>query len=68
MKFKPGVKKLLLEQGYDMENGARPMKRAVQRLIEDKLATEIVDGMIKPGDIVEVSAKDGLVELKVRAS
>ena len=51
-----------------MENGARPMKRAVQRLIEDKLATEIVDGMIKPGDIVEVSAKDGLVELKVRAS
>ena len=68
LKFKPGVKKLLLEQGYDMENGARPMKRAVQRLIEDKLATEIVDGMIKPGDIVEVSAKDGLVELKVRAS
>ena len=66
LKFAPGVKKLLVEKGYDIENGARPMKRAVQRLIEDKLATEMVNEMIKPGDTVSVGVKDDEVELKVK--
>lgn len=66
LKFSPSVKKLLVEKGYDIENGARPMKRAVQRLIEDKLATEMVNEMIKPGDTVNVSVKDDEVELKVK--
>lgn len=67
LKFKPTIKKLLVEKGYDIENGARPMKRAVQRIVEDKLALDIVDGLIKPGDIVEVGAKDETVELKIKA-
>jgi ATP-dependent Clp protease ATP-binding subunit ClpC len=57
---------LLVEKGYDIENGARPMKRAVQRLIEDKLASGIITEMIKPGDIVEISAKDGEVDLNIK--
>lgn len=67
LKFKPAIKKLLVEKGYDVENGARPMKRAVQRIIEDRLASEIVEGLIKPGDVVEVDAKDGGADLKVKA-
>ncbi len=66
LKFKPNVKTLLVEKGYDIENGARPMKRAVQRLIEDKLASEMVSEMIKPGDVVDVSAKDDDIELKIK--
>jgi ATP-dependent Clp protease ATP-binding subunit ClpC len=66
LKFKPTVKTLLVEKGYDIENGARPMKRAVQRLIEDKLATEMVSEMIKPGDVVEVSVKDDEIELNIK--
>lgn len=67
LKFKAGIKKLLVEKGYDVENGARPMKRAVQRIIEDDLAGQIVDGLIKPGDVVEIDAKDGKAELRVKA-
>jgi ATP-dependent Clp protease ATP-binding subunit ClpC len=67
LKFKPAIKKLLVEKGYDVENGARPMKRAVQRIVEDKLASQIVEGLVKPGDVVEIDAKDGEVELKVKA-
>ncbi len=66
LKFSPSVKKLLVEKGYDVENGARPMKRAVQRYIEDQLATQIVEELIKPGDSVQVGAKDDEVDLKVK--
>ena len=66
LKFKPNVKSLLVDKGYDIENGARPMKRAIQRLIEDKLASEIVLEMIKPGDTVEISAKNGEIELNTK--
>lgn len=66
LKFAPAVKKLLVDKGYDIENGARPMKRAVQRLIEDKLATAIVDDMIKPGDTVNIGVKNNEIELKVK--
>jgi ATP-dependent Clp protease ATP-binding subunit ClpC len=66
LKFKPNVKSLLVDKGYDIENGARPMKRAIQRLIEDKLASEIVLEMIKPGDTVEISAKNGEIELNIK--
>ncbi len=66
LKFNQGVKDLLLKEGYDVDNGARPMRRAIQRLIEDPLATQMIDGTIKSGDNVKVTAnKDGKVELKV---
>lgn len=66
LKFKPNVKALLVEKGYDMNNGARPMRRAVQRLIEDKLATEIVAEMIKPGDSVEIGVKNDEINLAIK--
>ena len=67
LKFKPAIKKLLVEKGYDVENGASPMKRAVQRIIEDKLATDIVEGLIKAGDVVQIDAKEGEADLIVKA-
>lgn len=54
------VKDYLAESGYDSKYGARPMKRAVQNKIEDKMAEEILEGRIHRGDkvIVSISKKD----------
>ncbi|MBU2647685.1 AAA family ATPase [bacterium] len=48
------VKKHLARLGYDPEFGARPMKRILQRELEDVLAYKILDGTIKHGDFIEV--------------
>jgi ATP-dependent protease Clp ATPase subunit len=51
---------VLLEAGYDPQFGARPMKRAVRRLIEDPMSEKIIDGSVKRGAKVNVGA-DGKV-------
>lgn len=48
------AKALLFREGYDPAYGARPMKRAIQRLIQDPLALKILDGEVKPGDTLRV--------------
>ena len=48
------VKKMLLEKGYDITYGARPLKRIIQNMILDELAMEIIEGKIKAGDKVEI--------------
>lgn len=66
LRFSKPVSDMLLKEGYDADNGARPMRRAIQRLIEDPLATQMIDGSIKPGDTVKVSVdKENKIELKV---
>jgi ATP-dependent Clp protease ATP-binding subunit ClpC len=49
----------VIEKGYDPNYGARPMRRAVERYLEDPLAEEILRGNVKAGSVVTVSAKDG---------
>ncbi len=49
---------LLFEQGYDAQFGARPLKRAIQRLIQDPLAMKLLDGDVRPGDKLEVDADE----------
>ena len=48
------AKSYLVDKGYDKKYGARPLKRTIQNLIEDKLAEEILDGSVRQGDIVIV--------------
>ena len=50
---------VIIEAGYDPVYGARPLKRAIQRLVEDPLAKEILSGHFKPGDVIKVSVSDG---------
>jgi ATP-dependent Clp protease ATP-binding subunit ClpC len=52
------VKAFISEKGYDKTYGARPLKRTIQELVEDRLAEEILDGHIKEGDTVHVSLQD----------
>jgi len=53
------AKDLLIEKGYDPQYGARPMRRAVERFLEDPMAEEILRGNLKSGDTAHVSATDG---------
>lgn len=48
----------LIEKGYDPKYGARPLRRTIQNLLEDRLAEQILDGAIKEGDKVEVAKGD----------
>src|ERR1700731_3771114 len=49
----------VIEKGYDPNYGARPMRRAVERFLEDPLAEEILRGNVKPGAKVQVTAQNG---------
>jgi len=55
------ARKAIFKSGYDRAYGARPLKRAIQRMVQDKLAVKILDGTVLHGDHVVVDAgKDGL--------
>jgi ATP-dependent Clp protease ATP-binding subunit ClpC len=52
------AKEFLIEKGYDPQYGARPMRRAVERYLEDPFAEELLRGNVKAGDTVHVAAAD----------
>ncbi len=54
------ARKAIFKAGYDRAYGARPLKRAIQRMVQDKLAVKILDGTVLHGDRVKVDvANDG---------
>jgi len=61
------AKELLFTQGYDANFGARPLKRAIQKLIQDPLALKILDGEILHGDhvVVDADKKAGRMKFEV---
>ena len=52
------AKEFLIDKGYDKKYGARPLKRALQNEIEDRLAEQILFGNIKQGDKIKIDCKD----------
>src|SRR5579864_388837 len=66
LQLTPAARELLLREGYDAAYGARPLRRAIQGLIQDPLALEILDGKILPGDEVLVDADAETGEVKFR--
>jgi ATP-dependent Clp protease ATP-binding subunit ClpC len=57
--FSEAAKSFLIEKGYDEKYGARPLRRAIERHLEDALAEAILGGEIKPGEIIRVDLKEG---------
>ena len=49
---------MLAKKGFDQNWGARPLRRTVTRLVEDALATDLLEGKFKAGDTVEASVRD----------
>jgi len=66
LEFDTSLRGLLVEEGYEPKYGARPLRRAITNLIEDKLASEILSGGVKPGDTVAVAADGKDVKFAVR--
>jgi ATP-dependent Clp protease ATP-binding subunit ClpB len=59
------ARKQIFAAGYDQAYGARPLKRAIQRLIQDPLAMKILDGEVLHGDHVRIEAGKGALQFEV---
>src|SRR6202047_5198028 len=58
LELTPAAKELLVREGYDPAYGARPLRRTIQRLVQDPLALQILEGKVLPGDRIRVD-RDG---------
>ncbi len=59
------AKDFIVDKGYDQKFGARPLKRAIQKFIEDPLAEEIVKARLQEGDTIKIDMLEGESELKI---
>jgi len=57
VEWEASAQDFLLEKGFSAEMGARPLKRAIQRLVQDPLAMMLLEGKFSEGDTVTVDAK-----------
>jgi ATP-dependent Clp protease ATP-binding subunit ClpC len=60
------AKDFIVDKGYDEKFGARPLKRAIQKFIEDPLAEEIIKSNLQEGDKIKIDLKDGSDELTIQ--
>jgi ATP-dependent Clp protease ATP-binding subunit ClpC len=65
--FDSSVSDLIVREGYDVRCGARPLRRAVIRLVEDPLSSALLEGKFKSGDAVYATVADGRVIFSVRS-
>ena len=64
LKISKGAKDIILNQGYDPKYGARPLRRSLERLIENPVAEMILKGELEEGDVIKVTSAKG--ELKIQ--
>ena len=64
IKLEPEVKKLIASKGIDKAYGARPLRRTIQNMLEDKLAEEILDGRLKKNKEMDIGVEDGKIVVK----
>ncbi|HHU82914.1 MAG TPA: ATP-dependent Clp protease ATP-binding subunit [Firmicutes bacterium] len=58
------AREVLLQEGYDQTYGARPLRRAIQRLLENPLSDEMLKGRFKEGDAVLATVKNGEIQFE----
>jgi ATP-dependent Clp protease ATP-binding subunit ClpB len=63
----PEAKNTIAEQGFDPVYGARPLKRTLQRLVENPLAVEVLTGSLHEGDKIVVEPRDGVLVFRKQA-
>ena len=64
IELEPEVKELIASKGIDKNFGARPLRRTIQNMLEDKLAEEILDGNLKKNKLATIGVKDEKIVLK----
>ena len=60
------ARELIMKEGYEPAYGARPLKRAIQKLVEDRVSEEILKKTVSPGDTIVVDALDGKIMMRKR--
>ena len=65
MKLDDKAKDFIADKGYDSQFGARPLKRAIQKYLEDILAEEIVNSNLSEGDTISITLNDSESALEV---
>ena len=65
IKLSKKAKDFLAEKGYDKKYGARPLKRTIQKHVEDLIASEILNSMINEGDTINIDHSSGKEELNI---
>jgi ATP-dependent Clp protease ATP-binding subunit ClpB len=58
------ARELLANMGYDPQYGARPLKRIIQKEVENRIARDLLDGTVRDGDTIEIDAKNGRLTLE----
>ena len=66
LKLSKKAKDYIAEKGFDQQYGARPLKRAIQKYIEDALAEEIINSKIQEGDTISMDYDEKNNELKIK--
>tara|TARA_B100001778_G_C18126390_1_gene423009 strand:- start:20 stop:517 length:498 start_codon:yes stop_codon:yes gene_type:complete len=66
IKLSKKAKDFLADKGYDKKYGARPLKRTIQKYIEDMIASEILNSMINEGDTINIDFTTGNEELNIK--
>jgi ATP-dependent Clp protease ATP-binding subunit ClpC len=64
LSFAQSVIEKLTKEGFDIEYGARPLRRAIQRLVEDNLSTALLEGKLKAGDSAECFLENGEITIQ----
>ncbi|MBN2351821.1 MAG: ATP-dependent Clp protease ATP-binding subunit [Spirochaetales bacterium] len=68
VEFKKKAKEYLIEKGYDEKFGARPLRRTLQKEIEDPLSTKILKGVFSAGDAVSIDVKENEIFFRLKPS
>ncbi len=66
IKISPAAKDFITEKGYDIQYGARPLKRAIQKYLEDPMAEVIIKSTMKAGDIISVGFNKKKDEITIK--
>jgi len=66
LKLSKKAKDFIADKGFDQQYGARPLKRAIQKYIEDALAEEIITSKIHEGDIISMDIEKDATELSIK--
>lgn len=64
MEINSNAREVILKEGYEPAYGARPLKRAIQKLVEDRVSEEILKKTVEPGDKILVDAQDGTIVVR----
>ena len=66
--YKRQAKAKIADEGVDLEYGARPLRRAIQKHVEDRLSEELLKGNIEKGQHIVLDVEDGEIVVKATAA